>query len=377
MTLSTAATVTLYSDVTCGTAISGATALSAGAGQTVSTASLSANASTTIYAKAVAANNNPSSCTLMTTYTHDNAAPTIVSFDKASGQVASTNSTPINFTLTFSEPISVASLTAADFSNLGTSTGITWTITDSGNQTTFNVAAAGLTNGTVRPRLAAGGITDAAGNANIAASDSVSTITYNASPLTVTINQGATQADPSNTVPVVFTVVFSSAVDPTTFTAADLVRNGTGNSLTWSLATTDNITWTASVTAIGVTGTIIPTINSGAVSDSFGNTNSASTSTDNTVTYDTSAPTVSYTSITPGSSGSSLRPTILGSASETSTVTLYFDSSCTTARSAGTANTTFVSPGITLTSDVNTNTSTTIYAKAIDSAGNASITDCP
>jgi hypothetical protein len=106
MTLSTAATVTLYSENTCNTAISGATSLLAGAGQTITTASLTANGSTTIHAKAVAANNNPSACTSLVTYTHDNVAPTIVSFDKASGQGSSTNSTPINFTLTFSEPIS-------------------------------------------------------------------------------------------------------------------------------------------------------------------------------------------------------------------------------------------------------------------------------
>jgi alpha-tubulin suppressor-like RCC1 family protein len=65
-------------------------------------------------------------------------------------------------------------------------------------------------------------------------------------------------------------------------------------------------------------------------------------------------------------------PTVFGTASETSTVTLYYDSGCATPKSAATANTAFASPGITVNSNVNANNSTIIYGKAIDTAGNAS-----
>jgi hypothetical protein len=89
---------------------------------------------------------------------------------------------------------------------------------------------------------------------------------------------------------------------------------------------------------------VIPSIAANTVIDGFGNNNSASTSTDNSVTYDNMNPTVSFSSVSAGNPGSTLTPTILGTASETSTVTLYYDSSCVTAKSAGTANTTFASP---------------------------------
>jgi hypothetical protein len=63
MSLSDASTVILYSDSGCTTAISAATALSAGAGQSVTTFTLGANSATQIYGKAVAAYSNTSLCT--------------------------------------------------------------------------------------------------------------------------------------------------------------------------------------------------------------------------------------------------------------------------------------------------------------------------
>ena len=53
-------------------------------------------------------------------------------------------------------------------------------------------------------------------------------------------------------------------------------------------------------------------------------------------------------------------------------MTLYYDSGCTTPKSAATANTAFATPGIEVTGNVNANGATTIYAKAVDTAGNAS-----
>ena len=53
-------------------------------------------------------------------------------------------------------------------------------------------------------------------------------------------------------------------------------------------------------------------------------------------------------------------------------MTLYFDSGCTTAKSSALSNSVFASPGITVSSNVPADTSTPIYAKAIDLAGNTS-----
>jgi hypothetical protein len=94
MTLTEASTVTLFSDNTCNTAISAPTAVSAGAGQMVTTSTLSPNVATNIHARAVAAFANTSACTSLVVYTHDNVAPTVSSFVRAAGQNAFTNSLP-------------------------------------------------------------------------------------------------------------------------------------------------------------------------------------------------------------------------------------------------------------------------------------------
>ena len=92
------------------------------------------------------------------------------------------------------------------------------------------------------------------------------------------------------------------------------------------------------------------------------------------ITIDTTEPTLAFTSVSGGNPGSNLRPVVIGTASESSDVTLYFDSLCATAKSAAPKNTVFASPGITVNADVASNTTTTIYAKAVDDAGNASCT---
>ena len=66
--------------------------------------------------------------------------------------------------------------------------------------------------GTVTADVAAGVASDAAGNLNFASSSTDNTVTYDHTPPTVTINQAAGQADPTNASPVNFTVVFSEPV---------------------------------------------------------------------------------------------------------------------------------------------------------------------
>ena len=66
---------------------------------------------------------------------------------------------------------------------------------------------------------------DAAGNANTASTSADNTVTYDATAPTVTINQAATQADPTNVAPIHFTVVFSEAVSD--FATGDVTLGGT------------------------------------------------------------------------------------------------------------------------------------------------------
>ncbi|MEG4334986.1 Ig-like domain-containing protein, partial [Microcoleus sp. AT9_A2] len=108
---------------------------------------------------------------------------------------------------------------------------------------------------------------------------------------TVTINQAAAQTDPTATSPINFTVTFSESVEG--FDASDI-------DLTASTATgtlTPTITGSGSVYNIAVNGqagngNVIASIKANGVTDTAGNNNTASTSTDNTVAYNNTFPTV-------------------------------------------------------------------------------------
>jgi|GEM_PF-6876427 len=111
---------------------------------------------------------------------------------------------------------------------------------------------------------------------------------------TMTINQAAVQADPTNTSPIIFRIIFSEEIDPATFDGTDVVITGTaGGTKTVELTTLDNIKWRAMVSGMTTDGTVIANIPVGAVKDLAGNANTTpAASTDNTVTWDTTPPTV-------------------------------------------------------------------------------------
>ena len=103
----------------------------------------------------------------------------------------------------------------------------------------------------------------------------------------VTVNQKAGQADPTNALPILWTVAFSESV--TGFDASDLTRGGTATGGTVSVSGA-GASYEISLTGSPTNGTVSFTIAASTAQDPAGNTNSASTSTDNTVTYDTVAP---------------------------------------------------------------------------------------
>jgi len=108
----------------------------------------------------------------------------------------------------------------------------------------------------------------------------------------VTIDQVGGQVDPTNASPVVFEIEFDEPIDGATFTDADVSIGGS--------ATTDAVTVTEFAPNDGTTfrveivvsadGTVEPTISAGGIDDLAGNANNASTSIDNSVTYDTDPP---------------------------------------------------------------------------------------
>jgi hypothetical protein len=218
--------------------------------------------------------------------------PPTVTINQAVGQADATNSQPINFTVVFSE--SVCDFATGDVSVTGTAGGtIIATVTGSGTcPSTYNVAVSGITSdGTVIADVAAGVAHDAAENANVASpSEDDNTVTYDATPPAVTINQAAGQADPTNNSTINFTVVFSEPV--TGFATGDVTLNGTAGATTATVSGSGD-TYNVAVSGMANDGTVTATIAAGVATDLAGNPNEASTSLDNTVTYDATPPAVS------------------------------------------------------------------------------------
>ena len=116
---------------------------------------------------------------------------------------------------------------------------------------------------------------------------------------TVTINQAAAQADPSSASPINFTVIFSEPV--TGLTAAGITLSGTAGATT-KVVTGSGATYNIEVSGMTTSGTVIATVAPDAATGTvnvMGNT--ASTSTDNTVTYNLVATCPTITGTTPGS----------------------------------------------------------------------------
>jgi subtilisin-like proprotein convertase family protein len=108
-------------------------------------------------------------------------------------------------------------------------------------------------------------------------------------PLTVTVDQAAGQPDPTNGGTINFTVVFSEPVAD--FTTGDVTLAGTaapGSAVVTGSGTTYNV----AVSGMLGTGTVIVSVPAG-VATAGVEVNQASTSTDNTVVYDATAPAVS------------------------------------------------------------------------------------
>jgi hypothetical protein len=102
-------------------------------------------------------------------------------------------------------------------------------------------------------------------------------------PPSVTINEDASQTDPTHRWPVNFHVVFSEPV--TDFTADDVLITGTAPGATVASITGNGADYYVHLDGMTSSGTVTATIPSGGVRDVAGNPNLASTSTDNTVLF--------------------------------------------------------------------------------------------
>ncbi|HEY0098935.1 MAG TPA: CSLREA domain-containing protein [Pyrinomonadaceae bacterium] len=103
-------------------------------------------------------------------------------------------------------------------------------------------------------------------------------------PPSVEINQAEEQADPTNSEPVQFTVIFSEPVFG--FETGDVTLGGTAGATTAEVFDSgDQMTYTVLVSGMTMNGTVVASIAAGVATDAAGNRNTASISRDNTVTF--------------------------------------------------------------------------------------------
>ena len=214
-------------------------------------------------------------------YNVDRTSPT-VTIDQAVGQADPTGTSPINFTVTFSE--ATTNFATGDVTLSGTAGATTGTVT--GGPTTYNVAVSGMTtNGTVIATVAAGVATDASGNPNTASTSTDNTVVFDGfdvTPPDVTVEQAVGQADPTAISPINFTVTFTEAV--TGFTNTGVTLSGTAGATT-AVVTGGPTVFNVAVSGMTANGTVVASVGAGVATDTAGNANTASTSVDNSVVF--------------------------------------------------------------------------------------------
>jgi Ca2+-binding RTX toxin-like protein len=169
----------------------------------------------------------------------------------------------------------------------------------------------------------------------------------------VTINQAAGQADPTSSSPIHFTAVFTEPVAG--FTSGDVNLGGIAGATTavvTEIAPNDGTTYDVAVSGMSSDGTVTASILASVATDAAGNGNTASSSTDNTVTFVLNSTVTTITSDNPD-------PSIVGEAvtvtytvtptqggTPTGNVTVSDGTiSCTASVAAGQCSLTFTSAG--------------------------------
>jgi hypothetical protein len=228
--------------------------------------------------------------------TIDAKSPTVVSITRADANP--TNASSVNWTVKFSEGVS--GVDASDFALAGSGLGGSPAVAGvSGSGDTYTVTSStGAGSGTLGLNLVdEDSISDGAGNSlggNGAGNGSFTgeVYTIDRSAPTVTINQGATQSDPATTAPIHFTAVFSEPVSD--FTNTDVTLSGCSGAIAnvydMNQASPDHMTYDIRVNGMpSTTCTVTATISVNKAIDGAGNGNAASTSADNSVTWQPAA----------------------------------------------------------------------------------------
>jgi subtilisin-like proprotein convertase family protein len=228
--------------------------------------------------------------------TYDVTGPS-VTVNQAADQADPTSSSPIKFTVVFSEPVNDFEPEDVSVSGSAFSAAAQKTVTvtpSSGPASEYTVLVSGMDSvGTVRVTVPAGVAHDVVGNPNTASTSTDNVVRFDNSELTVTVNQAEDQPDPTKDSPIYYKVVFSKAVKD--FTSEDVQVSGTAGGTKKVKVVGSGTTYTVSVSGMNSSGTVVVTVPAGVAHDAAGNANQASTSDDNVVTYDITPPTIKIT----------------------------------------------------------------------------------
>ena len=178
-------------------------------------------------------------------------------------------------TITFTETVS--GFEQSDVSLTGTATASITAWSANTDNTVFTATVTPTTSGTVTLNIAASVATDAANNPNTAATSQTVNVDMNAPSVSVTVPSG----DQTGAFDV--TITFTEAVSD--FEQSDLTLTGTATASITSWSTTDNITYTATITPT-TSGTVTFSVPSGVATDAASNDNTASDSQTVTVTVE-------------------------------------------------------------------------------------------
>ncbi|MBU6337863.1 MAG: C-type lectin domain-containing protein, partial [Acidobacteria bacterium] len=233
-----------------------------------------------------AGNLGPASAVSASSVVLDRTAPTVT---WGSAPSSPTNATSLTFPINFSK--SVSGIASGDFSNAGTATGCSFAPSNSSTSTFVNVVVTGCSEGTVIPRVAAGAVSDTAGNTAPSSALDAGTVTIDRTAPTAT--WGTAPTTPTNASSITWALSFSESV--TGIAAADFTNTGTASGCTFAPSASSGSSINLVVTGCG-SGTIIPRLAADSVSDGA-NTGPATASTGPTVVRDAVAPTVSWSTV--------------------------------------------------------------------------------
>jgi hypothetical protein len=232
-------------------------------------------------------------------YSIDKSAPYVISIVRAGSNP--TNAASVSWTVTFNQSVNGADI--GDFALVGSGASLSSITAASGEN--FTVTAATGSDGILGLNLVDNNsITDAAGNplgtsgGGLNGDFAGEAYTVDKTAPTVTINQAASQADPTNSQPINFSLVFSEPVSG--LTASDVTLTGTAGNVGGATSTVTGGPTSYNLTVSGLTadGTVTASVPADGAADSAGNGNAVSTTTDATVTYDTTGPAITGVSST-------------------------------------------------------------------------------